>query len=481
MNKLRRSLLGLIGLLFVMQLAFVSPVAAQTTRRMERERISRVMKPDTNVAEFRQELINYFTEMDDAMRLYSEIPAVRQRFSRAGLQPLAIIAEAKQKIATMTPEELAQLRAVYAGFPGWREAPRSINSLIKPALREQLEVRVAAKQNGGGGATINGVPDNCQDGINADVTNTDISIAKAVLIAAQAVADSVPPVVNIPATVAVAAADSAVLALETLKGIKDDCTGLDSDDVQGIVDGAKTEIINNDNSNKDSIVNNDNTNTTSIITNLNTKTTTVTTAITNAKTEIVNNDNSNKTAIINNDNSNTSTLNTAVTNATTNINNNNNANSTALATAITNATNSIVSNDNANRTTIVNNDNSNTTNIVNNDNANRTTIVNNDNANTNALRDLLLRTQIEADLAENTASTVALYMLPTGKGGYLDLVQTIVTESLNNIVAAGGKIGNARTFLNLANADKSAGRFKSAYLNYRRAYRTAVDDASAGQ
>ena len=135
---------------------------------------------------------------------------------------------------------------------------------------------------------------------------------------------------------------------------------------------------------------------------------------------------------------------------------------------------SIITNDNANRTTIVNNDNANKTTIVNNDNANLVTIINNANANKNELRDLILRTQIEADLASTDgAATVALYALPTANGGYLDLVTTIVTETIAHTAAAGGSVSNAQAFLNDANAAKAAGDFKGAYALYRKAYKAA--------
>lgn len=451
MNRLRRPLYSVLSLLLIIHLgvgarAFAAPSAAttpltsaQNSKQVEQERLRRVMDPAADIEEFRRELSDYFTELEDAMRLYNEIPSVRQKFGQAGLQTPTIIVEAKQKIATMTPEELAQIRTVYAGFPGWREAPRSINSLIKPALREQVGAQqMAAKQNGKEDITINGVADSCQDGINAGITNTDISIAKAVLIAAQAVAAAIPPVLNIPAVAAVAAAESAVLVLETLKGIKDDCTSLDSSTVQGIVDGAKTQIINNDNSNKDTIVS-----------SLDTKTTTVTNAITNAKTDIVNNDNTNRTTV---------------------------------TIAITNAKNDIVNNDTTNRNVIVANDNTNKTAITTALSNTQTSIVNNDNANKTALLDLLLRLQIEADLAKSGGdddddgggSAVALFLTPTANGGYLDLVQTIVTQTLANIRNAGGSIGSAQTYLNQANAFKTAGKFKDAYKSYRKAYKAAA-------
>jgi hypothetical protein len=158
-------------------------------------------------------------------------------------------------------------------------------------------------------------------------------------------------------------------------------------------------------------------------------------------TTIVNNDNTNTANIVGNDNTNTA---------------------------------NIVSNDNTNTANIVSNDNANRTLIINNDNANLATIISNANANKNELRDLILRTQIEADLAtEASAVTVALYALPAAQGGYLDLVKTIVTETIAKIQAAGGSISNAQAFLSDANAAKAAGDFKTAYSLYRKAYKAA--------
>jgi hypothetical protein len=154
--------------------------------------------------------------------------------------------------------------------------------------------------------------------------------------------------------------------------------------------------------------------------------------------------------------------------------------------------NNIITNDNSNRdiilgkldenttiittkiddsaTLIITNDNQNKTQIINNDNQNKTQIINNDNAN----RDFLLRTQIEADLAQVEGATpVALYQLPASQGGYLELTRSIVEETIARIQAAGGTTGTALKFLNTADAYKAAGNFKAAYDNYRKAYRAA--------
>ena len=125
-------------------------------------------------------------------------------------------------------------------------------------------------------------------------------------------------------------------------------------------------------------------------------------------------------------------------------------------------------------TLIINNDNQNKTEIITNDNTNKTEIITNDNNNKNELRDLILRSQIEADLSQpDGSSPIALYELPTSQGGYLDLVRIIVTQTITRIQAAGGTTGTALNFLNTANAFKAAGNFKAAYDNYRKAYRAA--------
>ncbi len=479
MKNARKFLLTILGLALAMQMTFVNQSYAQNKAQnatAESQRLKRVMDPNADVEEFRQELTNYFTEMEDTMRLFSQITVVREKLDKNGLNPLATIAQAKLSIAYATPEDLRLMRYAYAKLPGWRGMPQSIDGLIKPELRQQLKTRFESKQNGGNIQMDAATTDNCQDAIDADITNTDISIAQGFSLAAHAAADIVPPVLNIPAVVAYVVTDTTVITLETLKAIKDDCTQLDISSVQTIIDSAKTDIINNDNYNKSDIINNDNSNKSDIINNVNGNTTTVTTAITaaqtsinntsssntstittaitNAKTDIVNNDNSNKTMIVNNDNLNAATLNTN----------------------LTTAKNMIVANDNTNTANIITNANTNTANIITNANNNTAFLDGQITAAKNELRDLILRTQIEADLAENdNASYVALYVTPTAQGGYLDFVQFIVTDTLAKMQASGINTKNAQSFLNKANADKASGDYKSAYANYRKAYKAAVN------
>jgi len=165
---------------------------------------------------------------------------------------------------------------------------------------------------------------------------------------------------------------------------------------------------------------------------------------------------------------------------------NDNNNRTAILINDDSNRNAIISNDNSNRTAIINNDNSNRTAIIANADANKGDVIVNGNANTativattdaakGELRDLVLRTQIEAELAAtDTTIVVALYETPTANGGYLNLVRTIVAQTIANIQAAGGSTGQAQSLLAQGDTFKNAGDFKRAYTYYQQAYKAAV-------
>jgi hypothetical protein len=402
MNYLSRLSLSFIGLAFLTQILFVAPVAAQNVRQQERERLSKIMNPAADVEEFRQEFANYLTEMEGAMRLFGEIKAVREQWNRSGLRPIEMFVQAKRRVSEMSAEDLTAMRAAYAKVSRWRDVPENIKSLLKPEFRQKLEIRLANK--GGGGATAE-VDDNCADGINANISNTDIAIAEAFRIAAEAAQDVIPAPFNFIAVAATAATKGVTLALQTLKNIKDDCQG---DEFEAAI---QNQVA--------------------------TSTTTITTAISSAQTTIVNNDNANTTTIVNNDNT--------------------------------------------NKDTIVNNDNANTAALTLLINTVRTQIIDNANANRDFLKNLILRTQIEADLASTDGSVfVALYETPSSvctpsaatpptQCGLLDLVRTIVRETIANVGAG----TNAQSFFDAGDAHRAAGRFKQAYASYRQAYKAA--------
>jgi hypothetical protein len=228
------------------------------------------------------------------------------------------------------------------------------------------------------------------------------------------------------------------------------------------------------------------------------------------------NSDANRDTIVANDNTAKDTFLAALTADTTSIRNDLSANTASIHSDLATATSTITTNSNTNKNAIVGNDNDNrdtilanlsTTgaNIVNNDNLNRSMIIANASTNTatltgaiasteaailanaNAgaamlgtridnveatLKDLLLRTQIEADLAANdTAPPVALFETPSNLGGYLDLTRSIVVQTIANIAS---NKGGANAALARGDSYKVAGNFKAAYTAYRKAYKIAA-------
>jgi hypothetical protein len=194
-----------------------------------------------------------------------------------------------------------------------------------------------------------------------------------------------------------------------------------------------------------------------------------------------------------NDNANKAALSTAIANSQSAIVSNANSNTAALTATIGSTQTAIIANadangaaiitnDNINKNTIVANDNANKAAIVANDNANKNTIVANDNANATMLRDLLLRTQIEADLASNDGATpVALFetpetvcagAAPVNQCGLLGLVRQIVVQTIARL--AGSSAAQANAFLAKGDQYRTAGNYKAAYQQYRHAYKTAA-------
>lgn len=83
-----------------------------------------------------------------------------------------------------------------------------------------------------------------------------------------------------------------------------------------------------------------------------------------------------------------------------------------------------------------------------------------------------LRLKIEQALAANI--TIALFELPTSQGGQLDLVRSIVVDTINKVLASGGTVGTASKSLTTGDTAKAAGQFKSAYSSYMSAYQAAA-------
>lgn len=403
----------------------------------ERQRINRIMSPNANIEEFRTELKNNLTDLDNALSNFQAIPAVREQFEKTGFNP-ADVERVKAGIDQLSVDDLMKMREVYAKFPNWREGARQVYEVSQKAIPKGYVGKTGGKWREILPDVI--TPDNCPD-ISATPSYTDIAATKAALIAADAVMEALPTdflaiLGRLPAIGIKAGLEYAVLAVETLRGLYEFCISPSTQDVIDIVGAAKQEILDNAAANTTNIVNNDNAN----------------------KNTIVNNDNTNKDTIVLNDNNNKDT---------------------------------IVLNDNNNKDTIVNNDNANTLALTNLINATRIEILKNAKDNKEESNNLLLRTQIEADLASTDGSTfVALYETPgnvclpslNNQGlpqigelsnpvqcGLLDLVRSIVRDTIANV----NDSSNAQSFFATGDAQRAAGNFKAAYTSYRKAYKAA--------
>jgi hypothetical protein len=430
-------ILAIATVLFAVQFAYVSPTHAQVQDQAKRDHLAYVMDPNTNIEEFRQEYESYRADMESDLRLVISARGFPNMNRQTLLDSLEVITAAKREIASMAPEELAKVREVYSKVPGWR------NPLLVPGLRRLIAEPQAVK--GRTASKTNEItPDTCPNA--ADVPSaTDISLYKILtVIPAHGASDIIPEEIILAkglAVAAVAVSEVALVGFETTRTIHLECLGAFKSDIEELLKESRKKLIfdlgvdfgfvnEKIDQKTDLIVTNDNTNRDTILASLGTNTTNITTAVTNAKTEIVNNDNSNKTQIINNDNTNT----TAIVN-------NANANTLAITNSITVAKNDIVANANANK---------------------------------NELKDLMLRTQIEADLAEaDSASFVGLYLTPASKGGYFEFARSIVVETIANL--AGSNTSKANQFLAQSDASRAAGDFRSAYASLRKAYKAAVN------
>jgi hypothetical protein len=110
-----------------------------------------------------------------------------------------------------------------------------------------------------------------------------------------------------------------------------------------------------------------------------------------------------------------------------------------------------------------------TSTIVKNDNTNKDAVVANDDA--NKIEMLRLHIAVDLSSAENSVVNGA-FMLPAAKGGYLELVRTVLVQAINNL--AGSSTSQANSLLAQGDASANAGDYKNAYSFYRRAYKVAI-------
>lgn len=89
-------------------------------------------------------------------------------------------------------------------------------------------------------------------------------------------------------------------------------------------------------------------------------------------------------------------------------------------------------------------------------------------------QELALRLRIEADLVRTGNDRVSSFQLPEAVGGFLEVVQQIVFDTIEQRAEAGRTVDHARSDFARGNEAYAALDFKRAYDLYRKAYREAV-------
>jgi len=121
----------------------------------------------------------------------------------------------------------------------------------------------------------------------------------------------------------------------------------------------------------------------------------------------------------------------------------------------------------ASLTTLTTNDDAALTTLINNKS---TDLKTNDNQKFEDARQLNLRLAIELNLQTDEAHALAMFQLPQADGGYLEVVQKVVNDDINGVLASGQTAGNAQRFFADALTAISQGKFKLAFKNFQHAY-----------
>jgi hypothetical protein len=361
-------------------------------------------------AAFRREFTTYLVQMQGVAKKVQATPQGRAAFRSIGFTPAKGFARARAAVQTMTPEQLAVLQKSFSAYSKWRTLPVTLGRLV---------TRMQAKPP----YSLKITPDDCPTARAAGYTQTDVEIAADTVLAADVILEAVPQdTLALPVrliAVGVWAIPQGVLrGFEHLYNIASAC---DDADHQALV----TQNLDVQVSTRATQVSVD-----TLITNL------------SALSTLVN-----------------SRLDVAVSTR---------ASQTSVNTLLTNVNNL------QNSVTVFHNEF--TANAL---------VVNNklDAANTK-LDDLAitvsdqgalnLRIHIEDDLADPGNHPLALFEVPEANGGHLNLVRSIVADTIAKMQATGQGVGNAQAFLAAGDAAKAAGAYKSAYANYGKAYRAAA-------
>ncbi len=361
-------------------------------------------------AAFRREFTNYLVQMQAAAMKVQATPQGRAAYRSIGFTPAKGFARARAAVRTMTPEQLAVLQKSFEAYPKWRTMPVTLGRL---ASRMQAKSPYSLKIT----------PDDCPTARAAGYTQTDVEIAADAALAADFILEVVPTdLVSLPVrivAVAVWAVTQGVLrGFEHLYNIASACDDADhqallTQNLDVKVSTLATQVSVN-----------------TLITNLSTLSTLVTQ---NLDVKVS-----------------TRATQTSVDTLLTNVN--------TLQTSVTVFHNEFTAN-----SIVVNNK----LDAANTKLDNLAITVSDQGA-------LNLRIHIEDDLADPGNHPLALFEVPEANGGHLNLVRSIVADTIAKMQATGQGVGNAPAFLAAGDAARAAGAYKSAYANYGKAYRAAA-------
>jgi hypothetical protein len=449
-DLLKRIVTGLVTI--VLAAAILPAVKAQNPSRdasAERERLSRIMDPATDVEEFRRELDSFYADLQTSMNALLEGEFARDLMARAGLDPLGQLADARKMLPELTAQDLGLLKAAFARNPEWREMPDRINSVFSPGVRKTLKGMSAPQAQGRifnmkvtpdrvtalpGGI----IKDNCipfaedPDG-TPHISNSDIGVVAGLEVVAAGAADAIPDTLvpaHIVAIVADGVAKGVLQTAQTMKGISDDCLNLDFQnyvtanlDEQVSTRASQTSVNDLTTSLQDlpTSVSNVQTSVNIALNSLNIMQTTVNNLQTTSNTILANlGASSNEVGTIDHK---VDTLQQGVNLVNSKID--------AVSSKVDQFVASLASFQAQN-----------------------------------------LRLAIEANLSNGTDdAAIGLFELPAAQGGYLDLARSIVAETIQKMQATGQTIGNAQALLTRGDQQRAAGNFKDAYDSYRQAYR----------
>lgn len=418
----------------------------RTKPAIDRAQLQALMSSQADPELFRRELSVYLNELMEVALLYQEIDRSTRVLSQAGFDLVGQVAEAQRRLPEMTTEEIVAMRAGYARHPYWRELPAALGSFINQETKQKIASRLSARDNVSGAL----IADSCTDATNANISLTDVSIAKGVELAANAVMEGFPTdgftiLGRLAPIAAWAVAAGVALSLEQLNSILDNCqTGEHQTKVETNLDVMVSTRADQTTANQIK---------THVTTNLDVKSSTLSTQVS------VNQVQTGVTELIAKGNQLQGTANTTLAEV--------NAIRQKVDTNLDEKVSTRASQQSVNTL-------QSTANTIN-------TKVDQALLKLDALAAQVtkfqaenLQLQIELNLQLGPRYHQVLFQLPQSQGGYLEEVRRIVNESIAKCKAAGqmnpGSIEQAENYLRAGDAYRTAGNYKEAFTSYRTAY-----------